>query len=49
MIVSATAGGLELDAPAAVSVVDGEEMLATPRIVTVESLTSKCCLQVQNR
>ncbi|EPS5955883.1 TonB-dependent receptor domain-containing protein [Escherichia coli] len=51
MIVSATPQVVsELDTPAAVSVVDGEEMrLATPRINLSESLTSVPGLQVQNR
>lgn len=51
MIVSAAPQVVsELDTPAAVSVVDGEEMrLATPRINLSESLTSVPGLQVQNR
>lgn len=51
LIVSATPQSVsELDTPAAVSVVDGEDMrLATPRINLSESLTSVPGLQVQNR
>ena len=51
MIVSAAPQVVsELDTPAAVSVVDGEEMrLATPRINLSESLTGVPGLQVQNR
>lgn len=51
MIVSAASQVVsELDTPAAVSVVDGEEMrLATPRINLSESLTGVPGLQVQNR
>lgn len=51
LIVSATPQSIsELDTPAAVSVVDGEDMrLATPRINLSESLTSVPGLQVQNR
>ncbi len=51
MIVSAAPQVIsELDTPAAVSVVDGEEMrLATPRINLSESLTGVPGLQVQNR
>ncbi|HCS2981303.1 TPA: TonB-dependent receptor, partial [Shigella flexneri] len=51
MIVSAAPQVVsELDTPAAVSVVDGEEMrLATPRINLSESLTDVPGLQVQNR
>ncbi|NYY75051.1 hypothetical protein DMI60_09520 [Escherichia coli] len=51
MIVSAAPQVVsELDTPAAVSVVDGEEMRpATPRINLSESLTGVPGLQVQNR
>ena len=51
MIVTATPQGVsELDTPAAVSVIDGEEMrLATQRINLSESLTGVPGLQVQNR
>lgn len=51
MIVSAAPQVVsELDTPAAVSVVDGEEMRpATPRINLSESLTGVHGLQVQNR
>ncbi|MDM3314072.1 TonB-dependent receptor PqqU [Citrobacter sp. Cb220] len=51
LIVSASPQSVsELDTPAAVSVVDGEDMrLATPRINLSESLTSVPGLQVQNR
>ncbi|PLC62035.1 TonB-dependent siderophore receptor [Citrobacter sp. L55] len=51
LIVSATPQSVsELDTPAAVSVIDGEDMrLATPRINLSESLTSVPGLQVQNR
>lgn len=51
MIVSASPQAIsELDTPAAVSVVDGDEMrLATPRINLSESLTRVPGLQVQNR
>lgn len=51
LIVSATPQAVsELDTPAAVSVVAGEDMrLATPRINLSESLTSVPGLQVQNR
>lgn len=51
MIVSASPQAIsELDTPAAVSVVDGEDMrLAAPRINLSESLTRVPGLQVQNR
>lgn len=51
MIVTATPQTVsELDTPAAVSVVEGEDMrLATPRVNLSESLTSVPGLQVQNR
>ena len=51
LIVSATPQSVsELDTPAAVSVVNGEDMrLAAPRINLSESLTSVPGLQVQNR
>ncbi|HEM7929528.1 TPA: TonB-dependent receptor [Citrobacter braakii] len=51
LIVSASPQSVsELDTPAAVSVVDGEDMrLATPRINLSKSLTSVPGLQVQNR
>ncbi|ELA3853290.1 TonB-dependent receptor [Salmonella enterica] len=51
MIVTATPQTVsELDTPAAVSVIEGEDMrLATPRVNLSESLTSVPGLQVQNR
>lgn len=51
MIVSATPQTVsELDTPAAVSVIEGDDMrLATPRVNLSESLTSVPGLQVQNR
>ncbi len=51
MIVTATPQTVsELDTPAAVSVIEGEDMrLATPRVNLSETLTSVPGLQVQNR
>ena len=51
MVVTASPGGLsELDTPAAVSVVNGEDMRqAAPRVNLSESLSSVPGLQVQNR
>jgi iron complex outermembrane receptor protein len=51
MVVTATPGGLsELDTPAAVSTIDGEDMRqAAPRVNLSESLNSVPGLQVQNR